>query len=136
MTDHVYFSFEFSEFDILCCFYSFPITSATGGHSLIQCVKKTSSETITNILTLDYITDTVIDNVTLSAVPYLSPDVSSVVMVVKETGRILVHRITENGELIVTYVTVEAIFNRKFLLSYQQLEQLCFVCIKSSDFCL
>ena len=65
---------------------------------MIQCVKKTSYDTTTQILTLDYITDTVIDNITLAATPYVSPDVNNVVYVEEETGKIHINQVTENGK--------------------------------------
>ncbi|XP_060560214.1 follistatin-related protein 5-like [Ruditapes philippinarum] len=71
-----------------------------GGHSLIQCVKKTSYDTTTHILTLDYITDTVKDNMTLAATPYVSPDVNNVVFVEEETGKIIINQITDNGKIV------------------------------------
>ncbi|GAB1606356.1 follistatin-related protein 5-like [Argonauta hians] len=67
-----------------------------GGHIVIQC--HTSNEQQPVQLILDYITDNVIANTSVSGVPYVSPDSQYLVNVNKDTGRITVSRISEEGE--------------------------------------
>lgn len=70
----------------------------------MECEKKTQYGSTTSILTMDYITDVVIDNVTLIAKPYVSPDSSVVVMVEEATGKIAVLHVDENGKLFTKFL--------------------------------
>ncbi|XP_052261854.1 follistatin-related protein 5-like isoform X2 [Dreissena polymorpha] len=70
-----------------------------GGNIIVQCVKETSYNRITSLLTLDMITDIVLNNMTSEAVVYVSPDVGNVVFVDEASGNIAVHQVSENGEI-------------------------------------
>lgn len=68
----------------------------TGGTILVQCAHQTGEQA--QLLTLDYVTDAVLSNVSSSATPYVTPDSKYVIMVDEETGKIDIHIVSENGK--------------------------------------
>lgn len=71
----------------------------TGGHILVKCkpTNGPSGPETTQIL-IDLITDTPVSNITLPGTPYVSPDSKHVVSVDKETGKVHIAKVKENGE--------------------------------------
>ncbi|XP_029633661.1 follistatin-related protein 5-like [Octopus sinensis] len=69
-----------------------------GGQIVIQCHSSKDGHQPPLQLILDYITDNVIANTSVSGIPYVSPDSQYLVNVNKDTGLITVSRISEEGE--------------------------------------
>ena len=70
----------------------------SGGHVLVKCVKGTSQDDKEILLQMDYITDIVISNKTVTGTPYISPDSRNLVIVDEHTGQIKVFTVKENGK--------------------------------------
>jgi len=68
----------------------------SGGTVLVQCTSQKSTDQV-QLLTLDYITDVVLSNITSSVTPYVTPDSKYVIMVEEVTGKIDIHIVSENG---------------------------------------
>lgn len=77
----------------------FVFSLETGGHILVKCkpTNGPSGPKTTQIL-IDLITDTPVSNITLPGTPYVSPDSKHVVSVDKETGKVHIAKVKENGE--------------------------------------
>lgn len=76
-----------------------------GGTALVRCTTYSTVKNVTQLITLDYITDAVLYNRTTDATPYLTPDSRYVVLVNEYTGKVDINILTEKGRKIIFLVS-------------------------------
>jgi uncharacterized protein (DUF1786 family) len=70
--------------------------NVTGGYIIVECQRPVQ-------LIMDYITDTVISNLSIKGTPYVSPDSRNLVFVDFQQGHVTVFSIADNGKSCIIY---------------------------------